>query len=259
MMLAYHEFSTTVERDVYAIAPDIFRSHLRLVRERLGMLSTVTFDDGHRSQFEIAAPLLQEAGVKGLFFITTGLIGVRPSVMPWSELRELLNSGHSIGSHTHTHLMLTTCSDFALANELTTSKDILEQALGVEVVSISMPGGRVNARIIAACAHAGYQRVYTSRPGENVPASTNSPAVIGRLMVRRATSEDLLGAFLSGDPQVARRLGLEHLLKTKVRALVGDAFYEWVWRKAVRSASLNPLQGKPFSMEPPTVDRRELP
>jgi hypothetical protein len=68
-----------------------------------------------------------------------------------------------------------------------------------------------------------------------------------------------LAAFLSGDPWVARRLGFEHLLKTKVRALVGDAFYEWMWRKAVRSKALNPLQGKPISMEPPTSDRRELP
>jgi peptidoglycan/xylan/chitin deacetylase (PgdA/CDA1 family) len=227
-----------------------------MVREQCGALSTVTFDDGHRSQFEIAAPLLHETGVKGLFFITTSLVGNRPTVMAWSELRELLNSRHSIGSHTHTHPMLTACSNSSLEEELTRSKDILEQSLGVEIVSISMPGGRVNARIVTACANAGYQRVYTSRPGENTLASAHSPAVIGRLMVRRATSDRLLGRFLSGDPRVARRLGIEYLLKTKVRELVGDAFYEWIWRKAVRSASLSPLQGKPFSIEPPTIDRR---
>jgi hypothetical protein len=67
-------------------------------------------------------------------------------------------------------------------------------------------------------------------------------------MVRRATSENLLGAYLSGDPRVARRLGFEHLLKTKVRMLVGDAVYEWMWRKAVRSAALSPLQGKAFCL-----------
>jgi peptidoglycan/xylan/chitin deacetylase (PgdA/CDA1 family) len=237
MMLAYHELSRLLERDVYSLPAETFRRHAYLVQKMRGSLNSMTFDDGHRSQFEIAGPILDDLKIHALFFVTTAWVGLLPSVMLWRAVRELQQVGHVIGSHTHTHPMLTACGTVALRNELTVSKQVLEQRLGVGIDSISIPGGRINARVLAACGEAGYKHVYTSHVGEHKHVAANSPEVIGRLIVRRATSNSTLAAYLAEDPRVCRRLRIESSAKSLVKAIAGDSLYQRLWRKAVRSDS----------------------
>jgi peptidoglycan/xylan/chitin deacetylase (PgdA/CDA1 family) len=236
-MLAYHEFSRTPERDVYSLPSETFRRHARLVDGLLGARSCITFDDGHRSQFDFAAPILDEMRLAGIFFITTAWVGLLPSVMCWRDLRELQQAGQIVGSHSHTHPMLTACGPVALRNEMTVSKEVIEQWLGVEVDSISMPGGRINERVLMACGEAGYKRVYTSRVAERKRSTGNLPEVIGRYIVRGGTSDRTLAAYLDGDPFVCRRLEMESRVKTVAKALIGDSLYHRLWRKAARSGA----------------------
>src|ERR1700739_3609910 len=126
MMLGYHEFSEAPVKDVYAFTSGSFRRHASIVRENCGLGDCLSFDDGHVSQFSIAYPILREFALPAMFFITTAWVGVLESVMTWDKLRELRRSGHSVGSHTHTHPMLTGCSNATLRNELSVSKRILE-------------------------------------------------------------------------------------------------------------------------------------
>jgi len=109
MIVAYHEFSETPVRDVYAITRQTFLRHALLTTETCGRKDCITFDDAHRSQFSIAAPVLNRLGMSGVFFATTAWIGCHPDMMSWRQLRELHDAGHTIGSHTHTHPMLTAC------------------------------------------------------------------------------------------------------------------------------------------------------
>jgi len=55
----------------------------------------VTFDDGHRSVLEVAAPLLRERGIPAVAFVVAGVLDTdRP--LWWTEVRELaLRSGQS--------------------------------------------------------------------------------------------------------------------------------------------------------------------
>ena len=235
MILAYHEFSERPERDVYAITRETFRRHALLISEHCVRRDCVTFDDAHPSQFEIAAPLLNQLGVSGIFFATTAWVGCHPGIMSWRQLRELHQAGHTIASHTHTHPMLTACGDRALRNELVVSKQLIEDTLGDEVTSISIPSGRVDARVLAACRAAGYSRVYTSRVGEYKPASESSPEVIGRFVMRRAITEQTLTAYMEGEPRICRRLRMEWATKSLIKTMVGDSLYQHVWRYAVRS------------------------
>ncbi len=234
MMLAYHELSPKPTKDVYAITGEVFRRQMHVVREACGLRPCVTFDDGHRSQWEIAAPVLEETGIAAIFFITTAWIGSEPTAMRWSDLQRLIAHGHGVGSHTHTHPLLTTCSDAQLRGELKTSKQLLEQKLGTEVDSISVPGGRVDARVLAACAEAGYRRVYTSRAHDHHVAAPDSPERTGRLIVRHSTSDRLLAGFLHGDASAHRRIELEFRVKKLVKELAGDSLYQRVWRWAFR-------------------------
>lgn len=234
MMLGYHEISETV-KDVYALTSESFRRHAAIVRQSRRARNAMTFDDGHVSQFAAAIPILNEFGLHATFFITTAWVGTRHAMMTWADVRELLRMGHTVASHTHTHPLLTACNLAALHQELSSSKRILEDRLDAEVSSISMPGGRVDARVLGACAEAGYRRVYTSRVGEYRRADRGAPEVIGRYIVTRATRERTLTGYLAGNPITLRRLRLEAGAKSLAKALMGDSLYQKAWRKAVRS------------------------
>jgi peptidoglycan/xylan/chitin deacetylase (PgdA/CDA1 family) len=235
MIVAYHEFSETPVRDVYAVTRETFRRHALLAAEGGGLKDCITFDDAHHSQFSIAAPILDQLGMTGIFFATTAWIGCHSEIMSWRELRELHESGHTIGSHTHTHPMLTACGSRSLRNELEVSRQLLEDLIGDEVNCLSIPSGRVDTRVLAACKAAGYRRVYTSRVGEYVAPSQELPEVIGRFVVRRATKEQTLRDYLAGNPATCRRLRMASASKELAKSLVGDSIYQRLWRYAVRS------------------------
>lgn len=235
MMLAYHELSSVRERDVYALPAETFQSHLGTVRAWGDALDCITFDDGHSSQFEFAAPILDSMNLTARFFITTAWVGHLSSVMSWSELRQLEQAGHCIGSHTHTHPLLTGCGPAALRNELLVSRHILEDHLGHAVDTISMPGGRIDTCVIRACGESGYRRIYTSRVAQHEKASNAMPEVIGRLVVRSSTSDHTLAGYLRGDLRVCRRLQWESDIKSLAKKIIGDSFYQRLWRHALRS------------------------
>jgi peptidoglycan/xylan/chitin deacetylase (PgdA/CDA1 family) len=65
----------------------------------------ITFDDGDRSVYDVAWPVLEKYGFKATVFIVTSHVGKRwgrVNTMSWAELRELHDSGvFAIESHTH--------------------------------------------------------------------------------------------------------------------------------------------------------------
>jgi len=237
MMLGYHEFAEFEDKDVYALSSTTFLRHAQIVQQTCGNDICITFDDGHISQFAIAFPILKELGLPAMFFITTAWVGVLNSVVSWQQLRELCDSGYTVGSHSHTHPMLTACGIAHLRNELSVSRRILEDQLGRDVTSISIPAGRVNDRVLAACVEAGYRRVFTSRVAEYRSASGASPEVVGRFIVTRGIDEEKLASYMRNDPGTLYRLRLVASSKRLVKAVVGDSIYQRAWRRAVRSES----------------------
>ena len=237
MMLAYHELSDRPENDVYALPLHTFRSHAALVAKLRGSLPALSFDDGHVSNFTLALPILQSLEVPAVFFVTTCWIDVSGSSMTWLQLRQLSQDGFTVASHTHTHPLLTHCGDAALENELTVSKQVIEDRLGKAVDMISLPGGRTDARILRACLAAGYTTVYTSRVGEQLPPTDQRPRVVGRYVVTRATTEQTLAQYLQGHPSTWRRLRFESLAKSWGKKLLGDGLYQRAWRRFARSRS----------------------
>ena len=62
----------------------------------------ITFDDGNRSDFEIATPILQERGLKATFFVLADRLSDPTSLTP-DDLRALVDAGMKIGSHGTRH------------------------------------------------------------------------------------------------------------------------------------------------------------
>ena len=62
----------------------------------------LTFDDGLKSHYDLAAPELEKRGWRGLFCVIAGDVG-KPGKMTWDDLRDLQRRGHEIANHTLSH------------------------------------------------------------------------------------------------------------------------------------------------------------
>ncbi len=252
-VLAYHEFSHQSSRDVYRLRPQAFAAQLSALQaardlgkaqDPAACLAQITFDDAHRSQVALAAPLLEQAGLRGLFFAPAAWVGARVETAGWADLRALVERGHRVGSHGDTHVLLTHCTAVALARELAGSRQRLEDHLGEAVDSISMPGGRWNAAVAAACLSAGYRVLYTSEPGfqpQTIADGQRTLTIVGRLIVRRTMSATMVASYIAGSALTAMRLRGEYQLKQALKQTLGDARYQAVWRRWLRTPGVPQL------------------
>jgi Polysaccharide deacetylase len=231
LYLLYHELRPGDCQYSYVMDTGVFRQHAELFAQlqkgdRPGLRPEITFDDGHISNVEFAAPILQSLGLTAHFFITVGWTGTKQGYMGWPELRRLHESGHVIGAHGWTHTLLTHCSDRDLRDELSTARLTLEDRLGNSINTMSLPGGRYNRRVLTACEEAGYTRVFSSIPrAESEPASF----LVGRLNIRREMSLGHMSSLFQPDSNALSSLGTQYRLKAGAKALLGDRLYERLW------------------------------
>lgn len=230
-ILGYHEIVEESSNSFYSLLAEQFSQQLQLFSEldtNYTVSVEITFDDGHASNWQVAAPLLQENSRTATFFVTAGWIGKRDGFMQWSQLSDLILQGHKIQSHGLTHRFLTQLNDAELTTELRDSKAMLEDHLEQEIFEISLPGGRHNERVLEMCAEAGYRRIYSSVPW-NETARTACVELRGRLMVNNRMSQDWLRRYLQGDVTPYLLLRFVHTIREMAKATLGDNLYHNVW------------------------------
>jgi peptidoglycan/xylan/chitin deacetylase (PgdA/CDA1 family) len=241
-VLAYHEFSQQVSSDVYEMTPDAFSRQLEVAKtaaQRTGTHLEVTFDDAHRSQLTLAVPILEKHGILGHFFAPAAWIGARKETASWRELRDLVAAKHRVGSHGNTHTLLTQCSPQDLLSELVDSRRCLEDKLGNAVDTISMPGGRWNTAVCAACIGAGYKELYVSEPVlglHPIPSAlSGSIALVGRLVVRRTMADQTVANYVAHHWATNAKLLAESAVKRLLKYSIGEARYQALWAAILRS------------------------
>lgn len=230
MVLTYHEIAPEDSGYVYSLRVDHFFEHLSL-RHTLPttvMSPQITFDDGHISQYKYALPALQQEAVTGTFFITAAWVNREQEFMNWRHLRELVSLGHQVQSHGWSHALLSHCSHRKIRDELRRSCHSLEDGLGTRIDAISMPGGRWNQAVLAACAEEEYQTVYISNPYFK-SRRIEGVMVVGRAMARSGMRASQVLSLLKSEGTIWSKERLRFHLKDLVRSGVGERAYHRLW------------------------------
>lgn len=231
LFLLYHEVRNGPSNYSYVMQSEQFQKHLEvfaILRNAGGhrLWPEVTFDDGHISNHDIAAPLLTSHNIAAYFFVTVGWIGTRQGHMGWTELCALKDAGHIIGAHGWSHTLLTQLRDRELERELLQSRQTLEDKLGTSVNVMSLPGGRKDSRVLAACSAAGYTNVFTSVPA---PALLPLTPTVGRLNVLAGMHTGWLEQILDPATGILASMERKQRIKDVAKSLMGDRMYEKLW------------------------------
>jgi len=161
----------------------------------------ITFDDGYQSVWDHAKPVLDQSGFTATVFLVAQAIGkqniwdLQKSIpilpcMDKATCQRLLDDGWEVGSHGLNHYALPELASKALNEELTGSKNALEQLFNCQVTAFCYPHGAWNKRIQEHVKRAGYQvACATSAKSASV---TDDPWALRRVKVK---GSDKLGDF----------------------------------------------------------------
>jgi peptidoglycan/xylan/chitin deacetylase (PgdA/CDA1 family) len=120
----------------------------------------VTFDDGYADLATTALAVLERYRVVATAFVISGRVGTRATaanpMLSWEQLHELRAHGVQVGSHSHLHGALDCLPPSEVEDEVRSSKRLLEEGLGEEVVSFAYPYGYNSAQVRRAIRAAGY-------------------------------------------------------------------------------------------------------
>ena len=111
------------------------QSGSRVTNDKVAILN---FDDGRKSQFTQAKPILDKYRFKATFYVVCNYLGNKPGYMDWNEVKQLYAEGHDIGSHSMNHANLEMLSKKDLKFEIGQSKKCLEDH-GIDVTSFAYP------------------------------------------------------------------------------------------------------------------------
>lgn len=151
-----------------------------------GRSVVLTFDDGCVNFMEHALPVLKAYNYPSIVYPIASLAGGKghwlaakghptPSLMSFSQLREIAAQGVTIGSHANTHTHLAQLDDAQQLDELKTSKEHLQQELGLPVEHVCYPYGSYNVSTLKIASECGYITGMTceraaAKPGEDMLA-----------------------------------------------------------------------------------------
>ena len=117
----------------------------------------LTFDDGWKTQYKYAVPILEKYNFTATFFIVTSYInGNYNAYMNWDNLKDLVAHNFDIESHTENHLILTKINSQKLITELTDSKKTLEDKLAIKVIALAYPNYVQNQNVRDVVKSSGY-------------------------------------------------------------------------------------------------------
>lgn len=128
----------------------------------------ITFDDGYIDNYDCAYPIMKKYNMTGTIFLIMNLME-KPGYLTWNQVQTMSKDGFEFGSHTISHKPLTSFDAAQMNQELTQSKQIMEQKLGKPVTFIAYPEGKYNDLVKTQTKAAGYDLAFTVNTGRDFP------------------------------------------------------------------------------------------
>ncbi len=137
--LMYHDIG---EKDSkWCVSVENFRQQMESVKNTL-----ITFDDGWKGVFINAYPIMRERDLKGRLYVVPSFVG-KEGYMDWEEIKELVNYGFEVGSHTYSHKNLLNLSDEEIKFEIEEASKVIKEKLGIDVKHFAYPYGKYDNRV----------------------------------------------------------------------------------------------------------------
>jgi peptidoglycan/xylan/chitin deacetylase (PgdA/CDA1 family) len=139
------------------------------ILQPIGTIAEVFIEMFKSMSHQSTAQLIQELAIACEVDLPS-LARQSSELMTWDMIKQASQQGITIGSHTHSHRVLSTINPTEQDLELILSKKILEERLSQKINSIAYPVGgyeHINTETYLAAAKAGYKIGYTFLTGVN--------------------------------------------------------------------------------------------
>ncbi|MCP5535547.1 MAG: polysaccharide deacetylase family protein [Akkermansiaceae bacterium] len=202
-VLGYHDFSKIKTPTEMLISTGKFRKQMQAIKELgLHVISMedfiawkrgekkiqdksvlITIDDGWKSVYTDAYPILKEHKFPFTVFLYTNYIDGGASALTSAMIKEMQNNGCTVASHSISHPYPATVKaerakgsdEFAtyLRKEMGGSRKELEKKFGGKVNAYAYPGGYVTGEMLPIATECGYECLFTVLPGKTTLATSN--------------------------------------------------------------------------------------
>jgi peptidoglycan/xylan/chitin deacetylase (PgdA/CDA1 family) len=169
--LAAHHYSAVTLKQVF----DAWAGDGTLPRRPV----VLSFDDGYRSQFVNAFPVLRARHWPGVVNLELAHVTADGGLTP-AMLRRLIAAGWEIDAHTLTHPDLRYLDDKALWHEVAGSRAEIKRRFGAPADFFCYPAGHYDARVVGVVRAAGYRGATTVEFGL---ARASEPFTLARVRI----------------------------------------------------------------------------
>ena len=235
VILGYHQFGPKSEKGnaTYRVDPAEFRRQLGWIRDHgwtpvrfdqvldfygkgtplTAQSVLITFDDGFRTIYTRAFPIMKEFGDPGVLFLYTDFIrGKAGAALKLEDVDAMAAGGFAVESHSQSHPNMSLWKDemapeaylVQVKGEVAGSRDFLRDRFKATVEGFAYPYGVFNDDVLGQVKAAGYKLGFTVNPGTN--DRTTEPLLLHRELVTIGTKPGRFASFF--EPKVLHLEGL---------------------------------------------------
>jgi len=193
LVVNYHEISAgSASRHRYALSREAFEAQLGVLIDAgfsfgtLGELldapagddsrrCAITFDDGRLGAYDPGLAILAERAIQATYFLCSDWLDKRhvppreaySDFMTWDHAADVARHGHLIGSHGKRHRAFFYMDRQSAVEEVTESKRLIEQRLGVSCEHFASPWGQIDRAVMNLVQASGYTSLASTVRGAN--------------------------------------------------------------------------------------------
>ena len=162
------------ENEYHVITLDQFLNFMEYKESIPEKSVVITIDDGWKSLYTIAYPILKKYNFPATLFVYTDFIGGKKA-LTCNQIKELAEYGFDIQCHTRTHRYLTKIKDEETFNqffksveeELIYPKKLLKRKINRDCNCLAYPYGKTSSLVAAMLKKHGYRAAFTVTRGGN--------------------------------------------------------------------------------------------